>query len=273
MHVGSLRDNDNGNLLVENKLDQQDLFINDTWAMGRVTLNLGARWDRYRGWMPEQRQLAFAIGPVNVAEQTFAERSFYTWNSFGPRAGITYDIAGDGKTVVKASYGLFWHNPGPATTASANPNATNKSVTYTWNDANRDKHFQLGEEVGAPTSSTLAGNIVFDPETKQPYSHDVSVYLERQLASTLGARVGFVYKTEDDLIATSYNPFRPISAYTVPFSFVDVGPDGRAGGTDDRTITLYGVPAANANTLFPDHQRRDEHGSLLALQDDRGISQ
>jgi hypothetical protein len=251
LHIGSLRDNDNGNLLVVNKLDTKDLFLNDTWALGRLTLNLGVRWDHYLGWMPEQQQLAFAIGPVSVPEQTFPEQDFYTWNSIGPRTGVTYDFRGDGKTVLKASYGLFWHNPGPDISASANPNSANKRVTYTWNDANGDRHYQLGEEVGAPTDSTLAGNIQFDPNIKEPYSHDASVYLERQIGSTIGARVGFVYKTEDDLIASPYNPYRPISAYTVPFTINDNGEDGRAGTADDRSLTLLGVPAANAATLFP----------------------
>ena len=245
LSVSGRRASDDGDLLVVNKLDQQDLFLNDTWAMGRVTLTLGARWDRYRGWMPENKQLAYAIGPVNVAEQTFPEKDFFTWNSFGPRVGVTYDVAGDGKTVVKASYGLFWHNPGPNVSADANPNQNNKSVTYNWNDANGDRVYQRGEEVGAPTNTTLAGTIQFDPKTTQPYSHDLSVYLERQIASQIGSRVGFVYKTEDDLISL-YNPSRPISAYTQPFSFVDIGADGVTGTGDDRTLTLYGVPTSQA---------------------------
>ena len=33
---------DDGLLLVVNKLDQQDFFVNDTWSKGRVTMNLGA---------------------------------------------------------------------------------------------------------------------------------------------------------------------------------------------------------------------------------------
>ena len=245
LSVSGRRASDDGDLLVVNKLDQQDLFLNDTWAMGRVTLTLGARWDRYRGWMPENKQLAYAIGPVNVAEQVFPEKDFFTWNSFGPRVGVTYDIAGDGKTVVKASYGLFWHNPGPTVSADANPNQNNKSVTYNWNDANGDRVYQRGEEVGAPTNTTLAGTIQFDPKTTQPYSHDLSLYLERQIASQVGSRVGFVYKTEDDLISL-YNPSRPIAAYTQPFSFVDIGADGAAGTGDDRTLTLYGVPSSQA---------------------------
>jgi len=248
LSVSGLKASDDGDLLVVNKLDQQDAFINDTWTMGRVTLNIGARWDRYRGWMPEQRQLAYTNGPVSVPEQVFSERSFYTWNSFGPRIGAIYDIAGDGKTVIKASYGLFWHNPGPGVSADANPNQNNKSVTYNWNDLNGDRRFQLGEQ-GAVTNTTLSGSIQLDPNITQPFSHDVSFYVERQVAASLGARVGFVYKSEDDLIA-QYVPGRPISAYTVPFSFVDIGADGRANTGDERTLTLLGVPSALASN-FP----------------------
>jgi len=244
LSVSGLKASDNGDLLVVNKLDQQDVFVNDTWSLGRVTLNLGVRWDRYRGWMPDQRQLAYAIGPVSVPETVFPEQSFYTWNSLGPRAGITYDIGGDGKTVVKASYGLFWHNPGPGVSADANPNQNNKSVTYTWNDRNGDRIYQPGEE-GNVTNTTLAGSVQLDPDISQPYSHDVAFYVERQLGEALGARVGYVYKSEDDLIA-QYNPYRPIESYTVPFSFLDVGPDGRSGTADDKTLTLLGFPASQA---------------------------
>jgi hypothetical protein len=247
--VTGLKANDNGYLLVVNKLDQQDLFVNDTWNLGRVTLNLGARWDRYRGWMPEQRQIAYSIGPLNVPEQVFPQRTFYTWNSIGPRAGITYDLSGDGKTVLKASYGLFWHNPGPGVSADANPNQTNKSATYTWNDINGDRRWQPGEE-GTLQSLTLAGSIELDPNIAQPYSHEATFYLERQLSNAIGARVGFVYKSEDDLIG-QFNPYRPVSAYTVPFTFIDIGPDGRANTGDERTLTLFGVPAQDANTRFP----------------------
>ncbi len=63
---------DDGQLLVVNKLDQQDFFVNDTWSKGRVTMNLGLRWDRYKGLMPEQSQPAFTNGPVSVPAQTFA---------------------------------------------------------------------------------------------------------------------------------------------------------------------------------------------------------
>ena len=245
------RASDDGQLLVVNKLGQQDLFVNDTWSKGRVTMNLGVRWDRYKGTMPEQQQNAFAIGPVSVPAQTFPARDFYTWNNIGPRIGLTYDLGNDGKTVIKASYGLFWHNPGPGVSANANPNQDSKSVTYTWTDRNGDKRYQAGEESANPTATTLAGTIQLDPNITSPYSHDVTVYVERQVSTSVGARVGYVYKTEDDLIA-QYNPGRPISAYTVPYTIADIGVDGVANTADDKTISLLGVPnTADVNTRYP----------------------
>ena len=76
-----------------------------------------------------------------------------------------------------------------------------------------------------------------DPNIKAPYSHEASAWLERQLTDTMGVRAGFVYKTEDDLIATDYQPLRPASAYNVPFTFVDLGVDGVLGNADDKNLT------------------------------------
>jgi len=45
-------------------------------------------------------------------------------------------------------------------------------------------------------------------------------------------------------------PGRPISAYTVPFSFIDIGADGVANSGDERTLSLLGVPSATAAS-FP----------------------
>ena len=93
-------------------LDQMSAFITDSWAVGRVTINPGVRFDQYKGWLPEQEQLAGRSGPVVLAAETFPETEFYTWNVFAPRIGAIYDLTGDGKMVIKANYGLYWHNPG-----------------------------------------------------------------------------------------------------------------------------------------------------------------
>jgi hypothetical protein len=225
-------------------LDQSAAFLNDTWAIGRTTINAGVRYDRYHAWLPEQEQLAGSVGPVVVEARTFPETHFFTWNSFAPRVGVVYDFTGSGRTVLKANYGLYWHNPGAGIGANANPNIANKSATYTWVDANGDRRWQPGEET-VRTAASLDSNLTIDPNIKNPYTHEASVWIERQLTNTMGARAGFVYKTEDDLIAT-FQPGRPPSAFTVPYTFNDNGVDGRAGTADDRPLTFYGIPNALA---------------------------
>jgi Carboxypeptidase regulatory-like domain len=228
-------------------LDHLGMFVNDTWAAGRMTLNAGVRIDRYRGWLPEQQQLAASVGPVALQARTFDEVEFFTWNLFAPRVGITFDLTGNGRTVLKGNYGLYWHNPGAAVADTGNPNTADKAATYSWTDANGDRRWQPGEEGATPVSATLEGTISVDPDIKAPYSHEASIWIERQLTDAMGVRTGFVYKTEDDLIQT-YQAFRTPDLFTVPFDVTDNGPDGRAGTGDESTIVMYGMPSSRAST-------------------------
>ena len=84
-----------------------------------------------------------------------------------------YDLSGDGKTVVKGNYGLYWHNPGVGIPDNANPNTGSKSATYGWNDINGDRRWQSGEQTTLQTAS-LEGAISLDPNIKAPYSHEAA---------------------------------------------------------------------------------------------------
>jgi hypothetical protein len=247
--VGKLKDGKNGNITSVSALDVAAFFVNDTWNMGRMTLNAGVRYDRYNGWLPEQEQLPFSIGPVVVQADTFPETDLFTWNVFAPRVGVIFDLSGDGKTVVKGNYGFFWHNPGVAVGDAANGNTSDKNATYGWNDANGDRRWQPGEETNL-VSASLRGAVQLDPDITAPYTHEGSIWLERQIAEMYGARVGFVYKTEDDLISQSYQRDRSLSAFTVPYTYNDPGADNTPGTSDDQQLTFFGMPNSQA-TLFP----------------------
>ena len=232
-------------------LDHTGLFMNDTWSFGRTTVNAGFRYDRYSGWVPEQEQLdgslsAWATQFPSLASQvtakTFAEQTFYTWNVAAPRVGVTFDLTGDGKTVLKGNYGLYWHNPGVGVADQGNPNTASKSATYTWNDVNGDQRWQPGEQ-GTQVTASLEGAIGVDPNIKAPYTHEASAWIERQITDTMGVRTGFVYKSEDDLIQRM-QPDRPASLFNVPYTFTDLGADGRSGTADDRPLTFFGIPNA-----------------------------
>ena len=142
---------------------------------------------------------------------------------------------------------------GVAVGSDSNPNTTAKSATHVWNDLNGDRRWQPGEE-GNRTAQALAGSIGLDPNIEAPITHEVSGWLERQVTETMGFRVGYVYKTEDNLIGIGV-PGRDArnGAYSVEFPFTDIGVDGIRGTSDDRELTLLGMPADQADN-FPLNQ-------------------
>jgi outer membrane receptor protein involved in Fe transport len=79
-------------------------YANDSWRVSnRLTLNLGLRFDRYRVFLPEQ---AHPSGRFSSMSRTFpAVDNLIDWNLLAPRIGLIHDLAGDGKTLAKLSYG------------------------------------------------------------------------------------------------------------------------------------------------------------------------
>ena len=264
LSVGSLGDGPNGNLLSIAKVNTIDAFLTDQWTVGRATFNLGVRFDHYDVFTPDQSQLAFTFpsgisipaADCSTQPDNFCEKHYLKWNSVVPRLGVAYDLMGTGKTVLKFNYGMYRFNPGVGVAANANPNQATKSLTYQWLDNKvcpgcipGDKVYQPGEE-GQLTGQALAGNISVDPNITQPLSHQTSAYLEQQITEGVGARVGFVLYTVTNQTGT-FQPNRPASAYSVPFTVVDVGNDGVRGTADDQNLTAYGVPNG---TNFPTTQ-------------------
>ncbi len=121
--------------------------------------------------------------------------------------------------------------------------------SYAWSD-NRvcagcisgDRIYQPGEE-GNQTASALRGSVMIDPNLEQPTSTQATAFLERQLTEGVGLRAGFVYLAVRNQSATT-QPFRPASAYTVPFRVVDSGDDGAVGTPDDGSLTFYAAVIA-----------------------------
>jgi hypothetical protein len=187
---------------------------------------------------------------VTLPAATFPEEDLYTWNQFAPRIGMTFDLTGDGKTVLKGNYGLFWHNPGVGVGSDSNPNTPGKSVTYAWNDRNGDRIWQPGEE-GNETGRNVSGSVFLDPDIEAPVTHEATTWLERQITDTMGVRAGYVYKTEDNLIGVGV-PGRDArnGAYSQAFTFNDIGADNVRGTADDQVLTLYGMPTSQASQ-FP----------------------
>ena len=122
-----------------NALATTSLFVTDTWTINRLTLNVGARFDRYRVWLPEQ-SLAGRPASCRPATDFRERRQSSTFNHIVPRVGATYDLTGDGKTVLKANWGRFYFNPGVNLADAVNENTGNQYADHVLERPQRRPH-------------------------------------------------------------------------------------------------------------------------------------
>ncbi|MGA3011258.1 MAG: carboxypeptidase regulatory-like domain-containing protein [Terracidiphilus sp.] len=105
---------------VANISQEDGLFAQDDWRFSRrLTLNLGLRWDLLtHPFEAHNQQSAFdatvgssTYGQVLEAGKNGVSKSIIdqNYNNFGPRVGFAYDLFGDGKTVVRGGYGMFYY--------------------------------------------------------------------------------------------------------------------------------------------------------------------
>ncbi|HTF68878.1 MAG TPA: carboxypeptidase regulatory-like domain-containing protein, partial [Edaphobacter sp.] len=99
-------------------------FVTDNWETGyfaqddwkvtpRLTLNLGLRYDLYTFPYEEhnnQSNFNLTTQTLQVAGTDELSRSIVktNFNNFAPRVGFAYDLTGEGKTVLRGGYGIFY---------------------------------------------------------------------------------------------------------------------------------------------------------------------
>jgi len=228
----------------ENGLWTMATYIQDTWrATSRLTLNLGVRLDHYRSFLPDQE--GPPVGRFNAVQLHFpAQNDLFTWNEVAPRLGATFDMFGNGKTVIKANWGVYWWNPGTAIAENVNENPPDWRVRRRWTDLNGDRLWQPGEEGAIISQLGGAGSAILDPNLKDTHTDEYAAWLEHELMPNFGLHAGYVYRKIGDLRAL-VNVNRPFSEYNVPVVIRDPGPDGIAGNGDDGpSINGFNLSAA-----------------------------
>jgi len=233
-----------------NGLRTSSAYMADTWRVGpRLTLALGARFDRYRSYLPAQT--GPPPGPFNPAQSTFdAVDNLLTWNLPAPRIGFTYDLRGNGKTILKGNAALYWWNPGTGSVdEQVNPNARDWNRRFNWTDSNGDRLWQPGEETLLTARSGGVGSTLLDPDLQDSRTREIAGWIEHELRPNFGVHAGVVWRRIDQL-SQQDNVNRPISAFNVPILIRDPGPDGVLGNADDGP-SIPGFNLNPANLAMP----------------------
>jgi hypothetical protein len=234
-------------------------FVQDKWHLnGRTTLSLGLRYD-------------IEVQPIEeIDNPAFSDPSEYPLdtNNVGARVGITYDLTGNGQSVVRAGYGRFFdktHFELISSILTLPP--FSDSFTQMFPNNNVDPGPSLGQ---IPTDSMLAGGptvnrtllaAMFPPGTRQrntgtvwldnpdrriPYTDQITVGYERQLFSTMSVSADYVHADAHDQLMLR-----------------DLNPGLRA--TTARTATVVRVnPAFTAAVNQPVNDGRIKYDALVA---------
>ncbi len=211
---------------------QHYFFVQDKWQISkRLTLNAGMRFDRYAGFYPQQGNPG--TGPY-ATKSVYQARFVTSFHNLVPRLSVAWDVFGNTKTALKASWGRFSENVGTGFVSSVNP-VQGKTFKYAWDGTlpitpalvARSRQISVTGQTALPA---------IDPDLKNALSQEYTAGIEQEIYRGFGVAANFVrqfgynkYGTIDRAYLTS--SFTPVTA-------IDPGQDGVVDASDPR-ITIY----------------------------------
>jgi hypothetical protein len=191
------------------KRPEYSIYIQDDWrASSKLTLNLGLRWDVYPPWIEiDDRQSNFDVstgkfvvasdGAVIQGVEVGRYLQTYSKGDLGPRLGFAYDINGDGKTLVRGGWGVFWNfTPGGTSSSKAqNPpflQATALSPTPSATGINLGlRSMPVPPGVDPTRPATGATRSIFDINFRDGYAHNFNLNVQRQFGANYMVEVAY----------------------------------------------------------------------------------
>lgn len=180
-------------------------YIGDTFSRGRMTLDVGVRYDRQWGSALPSDTEGNGAFPDTVPGISFSGYDApFTWNDVTPRAGMTYQLDASGRTLLRASVGQYVGQLGNSTVGFSNPSSQVGFADYPWIGDLNGNGFADPDEIDtsvdaitfgggfnplAPTSVTSADRI--DPDLKAPRTTAATLGIDRELMPNLAVAVAY----------------------------------------------------------------------------------
>jgi hypothetical protein len=200
--------------------EELSLFAQDAWQIRpNITLNYGLRWDAQV--MPETvdptttAYAAFLNDPTFPSDGTIPSQ----WSMWQPRAGVAWDVRHDGKSLLRASWGVYY----------ARQNMLSQVGSVTTNGLQQQTIFLNSGIIsgGAPGPvwpnvvspaplpegqfPLFSGVRVFDRDYKNPHIFAYNVAFEQQLAPDWAGYVDFIWNEGNNLTRfLDYNRTAPV---------------------------------------------------------------
>jgi hypothetical protein len=246
-------------------------YVQDGVTHGRLSLQLGVRYDRNH-----DQALAATLPASPLFPDLLPAVSFggvdpgIVFNNFSPRLGLTYDLTGDHKTIVKLNYARYYGQVGTGGISSQVNPLSGVTVRYPWTDLNGDKIFQPNEVFpsGGDFSNfqSLSGNWdpanpasptttnLIDPNIKNDTTDEFIVGSTRELGKLFAVDVSYIHR--------KYGNFQ--QTVRLHADGTQVSSADYVSTTYVPTCTVEGARCETVTTYYPTAQLRSQ--SILTMQ-------
>jgi hypothetical protein len=217
-------------------------YASDTYRKDRLTLNLGLRFDWANGQndpatIPGVTGFESLLGPINFTGNDGSP----SLSSISPRLGATYDLTGDGKTILRGNYARYYSGYGPGFDTYSNPTFTTIGAGFIYVNSNGDRNITQDELVDGPFPfGGLTDDFQFNQaafEAIKGYDSDLEstpidefiIGFEREVVKDLSIGANWTYRKYDGTISA------------IP----TLGPGGRQLTTEDfvpQTPIVVNIP-------------------------------
>lgn len=204
--------------------DTIGVFAQDSYTVGRATINAGARVDWLEGYLPAQTSPAGRF----VGDRTVNEtRNIPRWLNVAPRLGASYALGPSKRSSLKASYSRYYFQIGADYISAANPVGFSTAVR-SWQDLNGDDIAQ-DEELGPSTGFAGGATQRLADGLARPYSDEYTVGVNHDLGQSVGVGVFYFHRRNKAQLSA-------MNVAVTPQDYVPIAvPDPTTGGT----ITVY----------------------------------
>jgi hypothetical protein len=175
--------------------NEPSVFVQDTWQVTpRFTLNYGLRWEAQFFPDPVIAPAKTLYGPY-LSNPTFPSNGHINnqTTQFQPRLGFAYDIFGKGRSVLRASAGIFNARQNMLTQVGAiTTNGVQQQTLTNFSGLGNPTYPGIFPASNCPITGCVGANVtVFDKNYHNPRIYSYDVAYEQQIAQDYAVFVDF----------------------------------------------------------------------------------